>query len=285
VKNDLTWKGRPISGGLSALPLENALAMPYGYLLRHSGWLAAASVCWWSAVAAAQIITAHRGASHDAPENTLAAFELAWKQGADAIEGDFYLTADRQIVCIHDADTLRTTGVKKIVAATPLAELRDLEAGSWKDRAFAGEKLPTFAEVLAVVPADKQFFIELKTGPEIVPVLAEQLRSESVDPQQLLIIGFKQQDDGAWTPSAETIAATVRTTGADGVGLRGERKVLDDVFFAQLSALGVEETHVWTIDDPADARFFRDLGVFGITTNRPQFIRASLQASPALSPR
>lgn len=284
------------------------MTMPYGYLLRHAGWPAGFVGCVWSAVAAAQIITAHRGASHDAPENTLAAFELAWEQGADAIEGDFYLTADRQIVCIHDADTLRTTGVKKIVAETTLAELRELEAGSWKDRAFAGEKLPTFAEVLAIVPEDKQFFIELKTGPEIVPALAEQLRGKSVDPQRLLIIafnaetvaackrefpeirahwlvGFKQQDDGTWTPDAESIAAAVRQTGADGVGLRGERKVLDDLFFAQLSALGVEEAHVWTIDDPADAQYFRDLGVFGITTNRPQFIRASLQASPALSPR
>ncbi len=55
-------------------------------------------------------ITAHRGASHDAPENTLAAFRLAWERGADAIEGDFYLTADEQVVCIHDSTTERTAG-------------------------------------------------------------------------------------------------------------------------------------------------------------------------------
>jgi glycerophosphoryl diester phosphodiesterase len=62
------------------------------------------SPCW------SQMIVAHRGASYDAPENTLAAFKLAWQQQSDGIEGDFYLTADRQIVCIHDADTKRTAG-------------------------------------------------------------------------------------------------------------------------------------------------------------------------------
>ena len=58
----------------------------------------------------AQLIVAHRGASHDAPENTLSAFLLAWEQGADAVEGDFLLTRDGQIVCIHDKTTRRTSG-------------------------------------------------------------------------------------------------------------------------------------------------------------------------------
>ncbi len=55
-----------------------------------------------------QSIVAHRGSSHDAPENTMAAFQLAWEQDADAIEGDFHLTADHEIVCIHDETTERT---------------------------------------------------------------------------------------------------------------------------------------------------------------------------------
>ncbi|MDP7286911.1 MAG: glycerophosphodiester phosphodiesterase family protein, partial [Phycisphaerae bacterium] len=71
-------------------------------------------------------IVAHRGASRDAPENTIAAFELAWKQGADAIEGDFYLTKDRRIVCIHDSSTKRTARANLSVAKSTLAELRKL---------------------------------------------------------------------------------------------------------------------------------------------------------------
>jgi len=248
----------------------------------------------------AQMITAHRGASHDAPENTLAAFRLAWEQGADAVEGDFYLTADSQIVCIHDADTLRTTGVKEVVAKTDLDRLRELDAGSWKSPEFSGEKIPTFAEVMESIPAGKRFYIELKTGPEIVPVLAAELERLQPDRRLLTIIafdartvaacknrfpdikvhwlaGFKQADgNGVWTPTAQQIAETVRSSGADGVGVRGERKVVDREFKTRLTQSGVPEFHVWTIDSPTDARYFRELGAMGITTNRPAFLRESL---------
>src|SRR5829696_4703105 len=80
-------------------------------------------------VADAQIIVAHRGASHDAPENTLAAFNLAWEQGADGVEADFYLTSDGNIICSHDPDTQRTAGVKHVISETPFAVLRKLDVG------------------------------------------------------------------------------------------------------------------------------------------------------------
>jgi glycerophosphoryl diester phosphodiesterase len=251
--------------------------------------------------AAGQLITAHRGASHDAPENTLSAFRLAWEQAADAIEGDFRLSADGRIVCVHDADTKRVAGVNHVVAKTPLAELRTLDAGRWKDPRFAGENLPTLAEVLAAVPPGKRFFIELKTGPEIVPPLVEDLAAWRGDPGLLTIIAFDaetiaackralpairahwltsfKQDKatGAWRPAAEQIAVTVKASKADGVGLQGRRQVIDRDFVEQLAAGGVGEFHVWTIDDPDDARAFRNLGAMGITTNRPAFIRGALE--------
>ena len=80
----------------------------------------------------AQDIVAHRGASHTAPENTLAAFHLAWKQGADAIEGDFRLTKDGHIVCVHDEDFKRTANLAKHVHTLSLAEVQRLDVGSWK---------------------------------------------------------------------------------------------------------------------------------------------------------
>lgn len=254
-----------------------------------------------------QFITAHRGASHAAPENTLAAFRLAWEEEADAIEADFHLTADGRILCIHDRDTERVAGVRRVVADTPLEELRTLDAGRWFDERFAGERLPTFAEVLAAVPAGKRFVVELKTGPEIVPVLADELAGLPSDLERILIISFKadtiaackrrfpgirahwlssfkEQDDGRWEPAADVIAATARECRADGVGLRGERRVVDQKFIASLREQGVDEFHVWTIDDPDDARFFRDLGAIGVTTNKPGLIRRSLEtdeSSPA----
>jgi glycerophosphoryl diester phosphodiesterase len=251
--------------------------------------------------AAGQLITAHRGASHDAPENTLAAFRLAWEQAADAIEGDFRLSADGRLVCVHDADTKRVAGVNHVVAKTPLAELRTLDAGRWKDPRFAGERLPTFAEVLAAVPPGKKFFIELKTGPEIVPPLVEDLAGWQGDRSVLTIIAFDaetiaackrslpairahwltsfKQDKatGTWGATAERVAATVKACKAEGVGLQGQRQVIDRDFVERLTAGGVGEFHVWTIDDPDDARAFRDLGAMGITTNRPALIRGALQ--------
>lgn len=250
----------------------------------------------------AQMIVGHRGASADAPENTLAAFELAWQQGADAVEGDFYLTADGEIVCIHDADTERTTGVRKVVAETTLDELRQLDAGSWKHERFRGQKIPTFEEVLRSIPAGKRFVIELKTGPEIVPPLARQLERLGPKRNRLLIIAFdpstieackqqlhdieahwltsfKERDegDGVWKPTAEEIATTIRQIGADGVGMNGKREVIDRQFVERLRSRGCEAFHVWTINSPEDARFFRQLGAVAITTDRPGLIREALE--------
>ncbi len=248
-----------------------------------------------------QMITAHRGASHDAPENTLAAFKLAWEQGADAIEGDFYLTADSQIVCIHDADTLRTAGIKKIIVQTTLDELRQLDAGTWKNPRFQGEKIPTFAEVMQCIPTGKAFVIELKTDPSIVPVLERELKRLQPDPSSLLIIAFnaetiaackkafpeikahwltsfkRSNGIGPWTPTAKQIIDTVKKTGADGVGMKGERAVIDNSFVESLASGGVSDFHVWTIDSPADAQYFQGLGASGITTNRPAYIRQTLE--------
>ena len=71
------------------------------------------------------MIVAHRGASGEAPENTIPAFNLAWKQGADAIEGDFHLTKDGHVVCIHDANTKKVAGKNLVVKDTTLAELKN----------------------------------------------------------------------------------------------------------------------------------------------------------------
>ena len=105
-----------------------------------------------------QLIIAHRGASHDAPENTLSAFKLAIEQGADAFEADFYLTRDDHVVCFHDKDTERITGRKLSITETPFDELRRLDVGSWKGAQWKGEQMPTLEEVLAAVPAGKNDF-------------------------------------------------------------------------------------------------------------------------------
>jgi glycerophosphoryl diester phosphodiesterase len=93
------------------------------------------------------VIFAHRGASAHAPENTLAAFELALAQNADGIELDVKLSADGHVIVIHDATVDRTTGSHGRVKDMSLVELRSLEAGSFFSEKYSGEKIPTLEEV------------------------------------------------------------------------------------------------------------------------------------------
>ena len=105
------------------------------------------------------MIIAHRGISFDLPENSLPAFNASWDNGADGIEGDFHLTKDGAIVCIHDDDTQRVCNQKLIVKDSTLAELKQLNL-SHKISNNLKVKIPTLAEVLKVVPSGKKIFID-----------------------------------------------------------------------------------------------------------------------------
>src|SRR3972149_5202117 len=106
------------------------------------------------------VIFAHRGASACAPENTLAAFQLALEQGAPAIEFDVKLTSDGQVVVIHDQTANRTTDGAGNVANLPLAALRELDAGSWLSAAFRGERIPSLDEVFEAL--GKKLFMNVE---------------------------------------------------------------------------------------------------------------------------
>lgn len=239
-------------------------------------------------------VVAHRGASHDAPENTLAAFQLAWQQDADAIETDVFLTSDRQIVCIHDQETSRLAGQKWIVEDSSAEQLRALDVGDWKASKWKGERVPILNDVLDTVPVGKGIVIELKSGKQIAPVLAAELSKCSKGQINVLIITFDEatavecktlmpQYPLHWltgvdqTTSAKKIAETVRRTNSDGVGMEANAEWIDADFIAELKRHGCDEFHVWTVDDVADAKYFRDLGAAAITTNKPAVIGAALR--------
>jgi len=244
-------------------------------------------------------LIAHRGASYDAPENTLASFRLAWETGADGVEGDFRLTRDGQIVCLHDAATGRTAGIDVTVADSTLDRLRELDAGAWKGNAWRGERIPTLREVIATVPPGKKLFIELKSGPEILLSLAAVLADSGLDPTQVAIFAFSEgliaasrnlfphikrlwitdytRDwrNGGWTPTIGQILQTLEQTGVDGLASRAHRSI-DAAFVRALRAAGME-LHVWTVDNPRTAARFLALGVDSIITNRPAWLREKLR--------
>lgn len=118
---------------------------------------------------------AHRGASEYAPENTLAAFELALKLGADAIELDVHLSYDGQPVVIHDRDLQRTTNGEGFVDSFPIEELRKLDAGSWFAKKYRGEKIPTLEEVLDLVQGRAYLNVEIKGGSFHYPGIEEKV--------------------------------------------------------------------------------------------------------------
>jgi glycerophosphoryl diester phosphodiesterase len=159
--------------------------------------------------------------------------------------------------------------------------------------------MPTLDEILAIVPPGKMFYIEVKCGPEIVPAIDEALKKSSVKPEQIRIICFKAEviaaakqrmphiktqwlasfkedkKTGALTPKTDTIAKTLEKTKADGFNAQANLKVMTPEYVKQLQARGLE-VGVWTVDDPAVAKAAADMKVFGITTNRPAFIREQL---------
>ena len=98
------------------------------------------------------MIVAHRGASASAPENTLASFRMGFVEGADRIEGDFRITADGRVVCIHDETTARTAGESEslVVKDTEYSRLNALDVGSWKGPRFKDERIVSLEEVLAI---------------------------------------------------------------------------------------------------------------------------------------
>jgi glycerophosphoryl diester phosphodiesterase len=244
------------------------------------------------------LIIAHRGSSADAPENSLAAFQLAWDQGADGIEGDFRLTADGQIVCIHDEDTARTTGAALIVERSTAAELQSLDAGKWKGDAWRGERIPLLAEVLRIVPQGKRAFLELKSGVEIVGPLADELsRFESArdridlmsfdaevvrlcrerlsDIRCLWLTDFKLVGS-AWRPTAEEIIAMIELSRADGIGVENRPNVVNEGFVTRLRDCGIRDIHVWTVNYSSEIASYGRLGVTSLITNHPALLRRHL---------
>jgi glycerophosphoryl diester phosphodiesterase len=243
-------------------------------------------------------LVGHRGASHDAPENTLPSYELAWKQGADAIEGDFHLTSDGKIVCIHDYDTMRVSGTKLIVKDSTLAELRALDVGTSFKPEFKGTKIPTLLEIISTIPAGKKLYLEVKCGTEILPALLKDLATSGIKTEQLVVISFnapvlaeikklKPEYKTCWlasfakesplNPGIDAVLATLRDIKANGFSSKADDRLNTD-FVKAVREAGFEY-HCWTVDDAATARRFLDLGALSITTNRPGFLREELRAN------
>jgi glycerophosphoryl diester phosphodiesterase len=245
------------------------------------------------------LIIAHRGASYLAPENTAAAARLAWQLGADAVECDVYLSRDDRIIVLHDASTKRTTGTDLPVSQTPSEELRKLDAGSFKSPEFAGEKIPYLEELIETIPPHGLLFVEIKCGEEILPVLHKVLQAGGKE-SQVAIIGFHLQTMAAakkqmpqipvyWLvgtdknqqtqqpiPHSADLIQKAREHGLDGLNLHYAGITKEFAEAIRAAGLGF---YAWTVNDPVEAIRLKKLGINGITTDRPEWLREQMAAA------
>lgn len=232
------------------------------------------------------LIGAHRGASADAPENTLAAFDLAVEQGAELIEFDVHRSLDGGLVVIHDSDLRRVTGASGLVGERTIAQLRDLDAGSWKGERWAGERIPTLDQVLDRYGAAVLLNVEIKAGKRPYPGIAAQVaqairRRRLYD--QVVVSSF------AW----DVIQELRRNDPAVRAALLAEHRPDEALLYAgELGAVGVHlqaglitpariagarqrglGVLAWTVDDAAEMQRLAGLEIDAIVSNVPARLR------------
>lgn len=241
-------------------------------------------------------VIAHRGASLDAPENTLAAFRLAHGQGARMVELDARLAADGELVVIHDSTLERTTDGRGRVSETTSAALSRLDAGSWRGAAFRGEPLPTLAQALELLAGlGMAVNVELKADPGeagrtgraaghrlrtawpsagpplLVSSFAEAALEAVAETAPELPRALLREAAGAdWREALERLGCTTLHLSAD--HLEGET-------LRALVAAGVPVL-VYTVNDPARARALLDAGCRAVFTDLPGRMLEALGEPP-----
>ncbi len=237
-------------------------------------------------------VVGHRGAATYAPENTLASLREARRRGASWVEFDVKLSGDGVAMLMHDDSLKRTTGLDRLAAATPWAEIQSLDAGAWMAPRFAGQRVPSFAEAIACLAEEglganveikpcsgreaetARAAVEMlrKHWPASLPTpllssfqdaaLAAAREAAPEYPRAILIDDLK---DG-WRARAEAVAA---------VGVNTNGKKLSPTMAAAIKAAGYLLS-VYTINDPDRARALIAMGVDCVITDSPDVILAAL---------
>jgi len=216
-----------------------------------------------------------------------------FNQHADGVEVDIRLTADKEIICHHDKNALRTTGTDRLIREMTLDEVSLLECGSWFGEAWRGEKVPELTKILSILPKGKEIFIEVKTNEVIVPYLIEDIYHQNIDIHKITIISFFPEvirSVKKHNPKLKCnlliafdykrievneILDSVLSIDANGVGAQNHDR-LNEELIGSLKEIG-KSTHVWTVDSNKEAERYLKLGINSITTNKPLFLRKHLK--------
>lgn len=261
-------------------------------------------------------VVAHRGASEDAPEHTLAAYEQAIAEGADALECDVRLTADGHLVCVHDRRINRTSDGRGVVSTKTLAELDARDFGSWKPPAGAtldGDHVVVDESRSKVLTLDRLLALVVDGAPQV------SLAIETKHPTRYAGLVEERVVDAlrrfGLVPVRDPGGGRVRVMSFSQLSVRRMRVLAPRVptvflmervplrfrdgtmpFRASIAGPSIEvlrgfpgyvarahaaghPVHVWTVDQPADVRLCLDLGVDAIITNRPGKVLAQIGRS------
>jgi len=236
-------------------------------------------------------ITAHRGSSLKAPENTMAAFRQAITDGSDYIEIDVQTCSDGEIVVIHDRDLMRVGGDRRRVEDLTRTELQKIDVGRRFSEQFAGEHVPTLAEVIELVRGRVKLNIELKYNrpdPALVPAVIELLRREQFLDQCVItslnaaaLKDFRRAETAAPTGLIVTAAvgqiARVEESFLSVAAPRATPNAIRDAHQAD------KQVHVWTVNSPQAMLQMIETGADNIITDRPDVARTVLKERATLS--
>lgn len=256
-------------------------------------------------------LIAHRGESIDAPENTMPAFKTAVERGF-GFECDIYLSKDGRVFTFHDRNLTRTTGGANTNSCANVTwdEVSKLDVGSWgkwKGSKFAGTRPALLEEVLALARDGRYIYVEIKTGPEIVPYVKKVFEAQkNATPKNTLFISFGEESckeikkampeykvywltsskvpqrdekgeviaNAKWLPiTPEYVIEKLKYMNADGVDINFKRDIITKDFVNKVKSAGYE-FHVWTIDDLGAAAVAFRRGADTVTTNRALEMRS-----------
>ncbi|MEJ5261306.1 MAG: glycerophosphodiester phosphodiesterase family protein [Ignavibacterium sp.] len=246
------------------------------------------------------LIIAHRGASYIAPENTIPSFEIAFQEKADFIEGDFWLTKDNEIVCIHDSNTGRVGNKNIKVILSTLAELKNVDVGIKKGKHFEGTTIPTLQEVLQIIPEQKGLHLEIKDNRENILIrLKEILKESNIPTEKIRIISFHRNIIRAAKKNLPEIKAYLifgwyfskgeyfkslaqklilrksNTVNCDGLVLYAN-SYIDEKFILILKEKNLDVC-AYNVEDANKAIRLTNSGINSLTTNSPLKIRKAIE--------
>ena len=240
-------------------------------------------------------VIAHRGNSSVAPENTMAAFESAWRAGADVIELDIQLSSDGRAVVIHNDTVEETTDGSGPVSSRTAAQLAAFDAGSWFSEAYAGQRIPLLTEVLAWMGPRPplELLLEFKGHWDAAPIdavvrdieaaeLVERTVMQSFSVPTVHALADVAPDIrrglliNTFDASTFSLTAQVRAAQCNPSGqlLLDQPDLLDRIRERGMQAM------VWTVNEPEHWAALIRSGADGIITDRPDALRGFLAAQP-----